>query len=121
MLGINDSIKSDPQKYVDEDTFEGEYRKLLKRISEAEPQASLVIMTPTTYTDSLKDYVERVYKISVSEHIPLVDMYALWCEHYEEGAENFGHRDWLTPSDRVHPTPASARAMGEYLFEVFFK
>ncbi len=121
MLGINDSIKSDPQKYADEDTFESRYRELLQRIRGSEPQAELIVMSATTHRGFLEGYIDRTYKICREEAIPLIDMYALWEAHYEEGAENFGHKDWLLPTDRVHPTPTSARVMGEKVFEDFFK
>ena len=120
MLGINDSIKSDPQKYADEDTFEARYRELLQRLRAAEPQAELIVMSATTYTDSLEGYIERTYKICREEGIPLIDMHALWQAHYDETTENFGHGDWLLPTDSCHPTPASARAMGEYIFAELF-
>ena len=121
MLGINDSIKSDPEKYTDEDTFEARYADLLQSIRDSEPQAELIVMSATTNRGFLEGYIDKTHKICKEKDIPLIDMYALWEAHYEEGRENFGHRDWLLPTDRYHPTPASAKAMGEYVFSEFFK
>ena len=121
MLGINDSLKSEPDRYIDEETFEIRYRELLSNIRQSEPQAELIVMSATTYREGLEGYIDKTYKICREEDIPLIDMHALWQDHYEEGAENFGHKDWLRPTDSCHPTPTSARAMGEKIFEDIFK
>ena len=121
MLGINDSLKNDPEKYTDENTFEIRYRELLKRLQISEPQAEIILMSATANRGAIEGYIEKTHKICREEDLALIDTYALWASHYNEGAENFGHGDWLLPSDRFHPTPASAKAMGEYVFSEFFK
>lgn len=121
MLGINDSLQNDPEKYTDKETFECRYRELLKSIHTSEPQAEIIVMTATANRGAIEGYIEKTYKICKEEKLSLIDTYSLWEAHYDEGAENFGHRDWLIPTDRFHPTPTSANAMGEYVFSEFFK
>lgn len=121
MFGINDSLKNQPEKYTDEETFETRYRELLQNIRSSEPQAELIVMSATTCRGGLEGYIEKTHKICREEGIPLIDMHALWNDHYKDGMENFGHGDWLLPTDSCHPTPASAKAMGEKIFEDFFK
>ena len=121
MLGINDSLRNDPDKYTDEDSFETLYRKLICDIQKSEPQAELILMSATANRGALEGYVERTHKICQDEGLTLIDTYALWKSHYDDGEENFGQGDWLLPTDRFHPTPASAKAMGEYVFSEFFK
>lgn len=121
MLGINDSLINDPEKYTDEDTFEARYRELLDNIHASEPQAEIILMSATANRGAIEGYVDRTRKICQEKVLSLIDTYTLWESHYNEGAENFGQGDWLLPTDRFHPTPASARAMGEYVFSEFFK
>ena len=121
MLGINDSLISDPDKYTDEESFDNLYRELLKDIHASEPQAELILMSATANRGAIEGYVERTRKICRDESLTLIDTYALWDSHYDDGAENFGQGDWLLPTDRFHPTPASAKAMGEYIFSELFK
>ena len=121
MLGINDSLINDPEKYADEDTFEARYRELLDNIHASEPQAEIILMSATANRGAIEGYVDRTRKICQEKVLSLIDTYTLWESHYNEGAENFGQGDWLLPTDRFHPTPASARAMGEYVFSEFFK
>ncbi|MBO7250794.1 MAG: SGNH/GDSL hydrolase family protein [Clostridia bacterium] len=119
MFGINDSIKSDPQKYADEDTFEARYRALLGKLRFTEPQAELIVMSATTFYDRINEYVKRTYKICREERIPIIDLFSLWQDHYDPSAENFGHGDWLV-ADACHPSPTASRVMAEKIFNDFF-
>ena len=115
MFGINDALKADPAKYVSAEVFKENYRKLLRLLKEDAPNAKLVVMTATTNDQSIDAHVRATYELIKEENVGLVDMYALWQKQYDPKKDNFGYGDWLA-TDACHPTPKSAKIMGQKIF-----
>ena len=118
MFGINDALYADPEKYVSAEVFKENYRKLLKLLKEDAPDAKIVVMTATTNDQSIEEHVKLTYELVNEENVGLIDMYALWQQQYDHEKEHFGYGDWLSDvsTDACHPTPKSAKIMGEKIF-----
>lgn len=118
MYGINDAMRSDPQKYTDIDTFEKNYNELIDIVTSRDG-SDIAIMTPTYI--NVKTYAERASKIAHERGAILIDQYALWADHYVDGAENHGQSDWLTnPKDACHTSPKGAKAIAKLAFDTIF-
>lgn len=118
MFGINDALYSDPEKYVPAEVFKENYRKLLTLLREDTPDAKIVVMTATTNNGTIDEHVRVTYELVKEENVGLIDMYALWKKQYDPAKEHFGFGDWLSavPTDACHPTPKSAKIMGQKIF-----
>lgn len=118
MYGINDAMRSDPQKFTDIDTFEKNYNELIDLVM-SRKNTDIAIMTPTYI--NVRSYSERVAKVSNERGAILVDQYAMWAAHYVEGVENHGQGDWLSnPKDACHTSPKGAEAIGRLAFDTIF-
>ena len=115
MFGINDALQTDPTKYVSAEEFKENYRKLLRILKEDAPHAKLVVMSATTNDQSIDAHVQATYELVQEENVGLIDLYALWEKQYDPAKGNFGYGDWLA-TDACHPTPKSARIMGQKIF-----
>lgn len=122
MFGINDSLTHVPDRYVAPEVFKDNYRNLINAIREKNPETLFIIMTPTTNDKDVSSHAEMVRKLCAEEGFALVDTNALWSEHYDPDAENFGHGDWLKGGrDACHPTPKGADATAKFIFDEFLK
>lgn len=121
MFGINDALRSDPDKYVPAEVFEKNYRTLLQEIRQQNPETLLILMTPTYNDQSVDAHSEKVLALAREEDIPYIDLHTLWLEHYDADTPNFGQGDWLKSNgtDACHPTPKSAEIMGRYICDAF--
>ena len=120
MFGINDSITAVAAKYVTDDVFKKQYAELIEKIKESEPQAQIIIMPATTNDFDITAHVKRTFELASEKNLPLIDTFALWCEHYDAGADNFGHGDWLKGGpDACHPMPKASKIMAEYIYNKF--
>lgn len=117
MFGINDALRSDPQKYVSPEVFAGDYRELLDRFRATET-SQIVLMSATTNDQSIEDYVRQTERLAREEGCLYIDQYKVWQEHYDRRLPHFGYGDWLsdTPGDACHPTPRGAHAIAETLW-----
>ena len=129
MLGINDSMTNRPQKYVTPEVFEENYRELLLSIETGNPDADILLMTPTyddegkTATSRLEPYVDRVKKIVMDKNIPLVDQHRVWMDHLTVGGDIYGQGDWLSgvEGDCCHPSDIGHRAIADELLRSLFQ
>ena len=122
MFGINDSLTHVPDRYVAPEVFKDNYRNLINAIREKNPETLFIIMTPTTNDKDVSSHAEKARELCSEEGIVVIDTNALWSEHYDPGAENFGHGDWLAGGrDACHPTPKGADATAKFIFDEFLK
>ncbi len=122
MFGINDSLTHVPDRYVTPEVFKENYRALINAIREKNPETLFIILTPTTNDKDVGAHAERARELGAEENIAVIDTHALWSEHYDPTAENFGHGDWLAGGrDACHPTPNGADATAKFIFEEFIK
>ena len=122
MFGINDALIKVADRYAPPEVFKENYRGLINAIREKNPETLFVIMTPTTNDQDVSLHARRARELCLEEDIALIDTNALWSEHYDPDAENFGHGDWLAGGrDACHPTPKGAEATGKFIFDEFVK
>ena len=121
MFGINDALKSDPQKYVSPEQFKENYKTLLKEVRKRNPRTDIILMTATYNDQSVDEYCIRTKELAEEESLPCIDLHELWMKHYKNGAEHFGQGDWLsdTSYDACHPTPKAAYIMAEKICDEF--
>ena len=122
MFGINDALVTVKDRYAPPEEFIENYRNLIGAVRAQNPETLFILMTPTTNNQSVSDHAEMVRKLCAEEGFALVDTNALWSEHYDPDAENFGHGDWLAGGrDACHPTPKGADATAKFIFDEFLK
>ena len=123
MLGINDSIQTNPEKYAEPQEFYEDLERLLAALKEGNPAADLIFMTPT-YNDygkepvsSVSPYAEAMRRLCQKHQIPLVDQHRLWMDHLQIGTKNDGQGDWLTgqKGDHCHPSDIGHQAIADEL------
>ena len=120
MFGINDSITSVAEKYVTPDVFKTQYGTMFDKLAESEPQAKIIVMPATTNDFDITAHVKVTFELAREKNLLLIDTFKLWSEHYIEGAENFGHGDWLKGgTDACHPMPKASKIMAEYIYNEF--
>jgi len=122
MFGINDALKSDPDKYVLPEVFKEYYRELICKLKASEKFAKLFIMTATTNDQCIDNHVALTYDLAKEENLSIIDLHLLWKNHYDKNADNFGHGDWLAPNsaDACHPMPKATKAMAQAICSEFF-
>lgn len=64
MFGINDALRSDPQKYVPARVFREQYRELIHTLQADVPEAKLYLMTATTNDQTIEDHVAATYALA---------------------------------------------------------
>jgi len=123
MFGINDALKPDQNKYVTADVFKENYNKLINDLKTYYPKAEIILMTATTSPYSVKDYNEKTCELAEKYKLPVIDLYGLWNDHYNESAPNFCYGDWLSDGtgDPWHPTPVGAKNIAQFIYDVFFE
>ncbi len=129
MYGINDALKNDPSKYVTADKFYDNYLELYSLLSETNPTAKLVFMTPsfndegTSKESVLDEYCEKIWRLAIEKNCLLIDVHRLWMEHLIVGEKNHGQGDWLSEVwwDGCHFSPEGSRATAEFIFKELIK
>ena len=122
MYGINDALKSDPQKYVTAAQFKADYKALVEQVRSRNPDALIIIMGATTNDQSIEAHCQKSEELAEEENIPYIDLHKLWSDHFDAKAEHFGHGDWLANDrDACHPTPKAAHIMAEHIADEFLK
>lgn len=125
MVGINDALSEDANKYVTPEQFKLNYRKLLNLLAERLPDTAVVLLTPS-YNDNglceksrLEPYCDAVKLLAKEYSLPLIDVHSLWMKHLIIGSNHFGQREWLSNSkyDACHPTPLGAEMTARYIFD----
>lgn len=121
MFGINDALSPDKNKYVTTEVFRENYDKLICDLKSFWRHADIILMTATTSPYSVEEYNKTTCELAQKYNLPVIDLYALWNNHYNKDADNFGYGDWLScgTGDPWHPTPIGARAIGEEIFNEF--
>lgn len=126
MVGINDSLRGDPSKYVTPEQYKKDLYELLALLENANPQADVILMTPTYYHDGstresyLDLYAEKMTEVARECALPLIDTHKLWMDRMALGGEGYGQGDWL-PSDKCHPGDVGHKALGEFIFSEIFE
>jgi len=125
MLGINDALESDPNKYVSDRIYQIHYRMLVKEIQHRNPDTAILLLTPS-YNDPgqssrscLDAYSERVKEVAEEFHLSVIDIHQKWMEHLQVESEHYGQRDWLSnhPGDSTHLSPRGAEIMAHHIFD----
>lgn len=122
MFGINDSLKSDPKKYVTYDVYKNNYKMLVDEIRKRNPDTVIIILA-ATFNDQLEEiYCKKSEELAREENVTYIDTHKFWLEHFDENADNYGQGDWLVGNgDACHPTPLSAKLTAKYIFDEFIK
>ena len=121
MFGINDALKTEPEKYVSVEQFLENYRCLIREVRRINGDRTIVLMSPTWNNISIEEYCEAVKTLAKEEKLLFVDQYAVWKNHYDENAIHFGQGDWLSdcPYDACHPSPVGARQIALCMYNAF--
>lgn len=125
-VGINDSIQSNPAKYIAPEGYKKDLEELLCHIETYNKDADVIFMTPTWYDhgDSkqsvLDAYAEQMKLLAQERGIPVIDMHRMWLDHLTLGGENYGQGDWLV-CDRCHPGDVGHAAMAEKMISCIFE
>ena len=125
LFGVNDALENDPMKFVSENIFKTNLQLLIKTIYNFNPEAAVVLLTPsynddgTTDKSCLDKYAKKVKEVGVEFNIPVIDIHKKWMEHLITGSENNGQREWLSNVkwDMTHLSPIGSRAMAEHIFD----
>ncbi len=129
MFGINDALRSDPNKYVPPEKFFEDYNELYDLITKTNPQAEIVFMTPTYFSQgktretSLDIYSDKVKILADQKKCLLIDTHKLWMDHLVLDSENNGQRDWLSNCqwDACHFSHVGSKATADFIFEKLMK
>lgn len=127
-LGINDSISADKDKFTLPDDYEKNLNVLLDEIEKVNPQADIILMTPTyndfgtDYTSTVDPYAKKMLCVATKRNVPVIDLHELWMKHLVIGKENYGHGDWLTGNkgDTCHPSSTGHKALADFIFNSIF-
>lgn len=125
MVGINDALQQDLDKYVLPEKFEENYRNLLNLLKNRLPDTAIVLLTPTynchgiLEESCLEAYCDKMRKLSSDSRVPLIDVHELWMQHLIPGSEHFRQHDWLSEIsyDACHPTPIGVEMTAKWIFE----
>lgn len=129
MLGINDSIASNPAKYVTPEVFAQNLHRLVAELAQGAPEADLIFMTPT-YNDrgtgtgsTVAPYANAMRNFCAQEQLALIDQHRLWMDHLIVGGENYGQGDWLcgVEGDHCHPGDVGHAAIAAEMLRCLFE
>ncbi len=124
-LGINDSLRKDPAKYVTVEQYKKDLCELIDLLAQTNPEADVILMTPTYHHDGstphsdLTPYADAMKEVAVEREISLIDLHRKWMEHMVVGGELYGQGDWLK-SDKCHPSDVGHAKMAEQIIEELF-
>ena len=108
--------------------FKNRLLKLATLILKQQPETDLVFMTPTSAVgdsnapaeDNPLNAFSNAMKEAAEEFgLPVIDMHAVWMEHYVQGGANFGMGDWHY--DQWHPSDKGYEVMADKIFADLFK
>ena len=124
--GINDSSVGNSEKYASPLLYKQQLGNLIDMIYESHPDADIILMTPT-YVGSdgstIAMYAKFMRNLAEERQIALIDLNKLWMDHWIEGSENYGQRDWLNPppnGDSCHPSDAGHEAIADEMMRCLF-
>ena len=128
MSGVNDyaSRDYDLSKYASPPTYKKQLNTLIDMIYEGHPDADIIIMTPTFVGKDGKGldlYAKSIYQLASERNLPVIDQHKLWMDHWIEGSENYGQREWLNPppdGDDCHPSDAGHEAIADEMIRCLF-
>lgn len=127
--GINDALGNDATKYVTPAVFESNLNKLLTEVYKANPNADVILMTPTVNDDHTKQtnsqldaYANKMKAVAKEWGVPVIDLHKLWMDHVDKNAANYGSGDWLTTKagDLCHPSPKGHEAIAKEMIRAMF-
>ena len=130
--GINDALNhtdSEGLKRVEPNIFERNLNTLLTEIYTANPDADVILMTPTVNDDHTKKttsqldpYAAKTKAVAEEWGVPVIDLHKLWMDHVDKNAANYGSGDWLTtkPGDLCHPSPKGHEAIAKEMIRALF-
>ncbi len=130
--GINDAlyhVDNEGQKRVEPDVYKANLNTLLTEIAKSNPDADVILMTPTVNDDHTKKttsqldiYAEKMKEVASEWGIPVIDLHKLWMDHIDKNAANYGLGDWLTtkPGDLCHPSPKGHEAIAKEMIRAMF-
>ena len=131
--GINDAlyhVDSEGQKRVEPDVYKENLNTLLTEIAKANPNADVILMTPTVNDDHTKKtssqldiYATKMKEVAAEWGVPVIDLHKLWMDHLDKNAANYGSGDWLTtkPGDLCHPSPKGHEAIAKEMIRAMFE
>ncbi|MBP3437133.1 MAG: SGNH/GDSL hydrolase family protein [Clostridia bacterium] len=129
MVGINDALSCDASKFVTPEGFRQNLDKLLDELEGGNPQADVILMTPT-YNDTgkrpashLEPYATEMQAAAKERFIPVIDQHRLWMEHLVVDGENYGQGDWLSgvTGDSCHPSDKGHEAIAKEMLRCLFE
>ena len=130
--GINDAlyhVDSEGQKRVEPDVYKENLNTLLTEIAKSNPNADVILMTPTVNDDHTKKtssqldiYATKMKEVAAEWGVPVIDLHKLWMDHLDKNAANYGSGDWLTtkPGDLCHPSPKGHEAIAKEMIRALF-
>ncbi len=130
--GINDAlyhVDSEGQKRVEPDVYKANLNTLLTEIAKSNPNADVILMTPTVNDDHTKKtssqldiYATKMKEVAAEWGIPVIDLHKLWMDHVDKNAANYGSGDWLTTKvgDLCHPSPKGHEAIAKEMIRAMF-
>lgn len=124
MLGINDALKNDPQKYIIPEKFYSDLEELFEILENENSHTQVILMTPTyndlgeSHNSHLEPYCNMMKKIADEKSCKLIDTHSLWMEHLVVGAYNYGQQEWLgnKKGDSCHFSPTGSIKTAEFIF-----
>ncbi len=131
--GINDAlyhVDNEGQKRVEPDVYKANLNTLLTEIAKSNPNADVILMTPTVNDDHTKKtssqldiYAAKMKEVANEWGVPIVDLHKLWMDHLDKNAANYGSGDWLTtkPGDLCHPSPKGHEAIAKEIIRAMFE
>ena len=128
-VGINDSLKNDPKKYVTPSQYSDDLNKLIGLMKTSAPDSDIILMTPS-YNDigdsevsSVDEYAQEMLKVASTRQLPIIDLHKMWMEHLCVGCENYGQGDWLSgvKGDMCHPSDIGHAAIADKIFKDIFE
>ena len=128
MTGINDFYSStyDITKYVAPPLYKTQFNTLIDMIYEKHPDADIILMTPTFVSKDGKGldlYAKAIFQLASERNLPVIDQHKLWMDHWIEGSENYGQREWLNPppdGDSCHPSDIGHEAIADEMIRALF-
>ena len=123
--GINDSSMGNSEKYAIPPKYKQQLSDLVDMIYAAHPDAEVILMTPTYVGkdgSTLRMHANAMRALAEERQIALIDLNKLWMDHWIEGSENYGQRDWLNSGveDSCHPSDIGHEAIADEMIRALF-
>lgn len=133
--GINDSlyhVDGEGAKHAEPDEFEANLEKLINDVKASNPNADIVLMTPTVNDEhteeqwfgksQLDPYADKTKAVAAKHNLNVVDLHSLWMAHLDKNAANHGSGDWLTAreGDFCHPSANGHEAIAKEMIRTLF-